>query len=265
MKKYAVKGNILHRAKDGKIMKIVSSKQINFLVSNIFEKYYEPIHEELACSGLAEDLAHKVKQEILATIYRKAMDAGIETEEELDGMAVEIINERLERILVTYYAQKYVERFSLDKVSLENDMLIRIQETKSDKQPEEPVIIQEDIEEKASEEEQQEEYSPEQEQQETVEEEADTPEIIPEPCLPKETEEMAVTEGFTDCPKPSVIRRIEEPRIRRFQINWFLTILLSVTVILVLWVVVGMLMGRGYIPKLDMGYTWFNKYIWSIF
>ena len=246
-------------------MKIVSSKRINFLVSNIFEKYYEPIHEELACSGLAEDLAHKVKQEILATIYRKAMDAGIETEEELDGMAVEIINERLERILVTYYAQKYVERFSLDKVSLENDMLIRIQETKSDEQQIDPLFIQEDIKEKTSEEEQPEEYIPEQEQQEPVEEEKDKTEAASEPCLHEETDDMAVTECFTDCPQTSVVRRIEEPRIRRFQINWLLTILLSVSVIVVLWVVVGMLMGRGYIPKLDIGYTWFNKFIWSIF
>ena len=63
----------------------------------------------------------------------------------------------------------------------------------------------------------------------------------------------------------SVMRKIEEPRIRRFQVNWKVTILLSLLVSLILWLVVGILMGRGYLPRVDLGYTWFNSHILSIF
>ena len=63
----------------------------------------------------------------------------------------------------------------------------------------------------------------------------------------------------------SVIRKIEEPRIRRFRINWKVTIFLSLLVSFILWFVVGILMGRGYLPRVDIGYTWFNSHIVSIF
>lgn len=198
-------------------MRIVSSKHINFLVSNIFEKYYEPIQEELSGSGLAEEAAHKIKQEILAMIYRRAMDEGIETEEELDVMAVGIINERLERVLVPFYAQKYIDRFSLDKVALENGMLNRI------------------------------------------------PEKIEPRYTGDEFADIEIIDLENESPSTPVVRRMEEPRIRRFRINWMLTIWASVFVTIVLWFVVGMLMGRGYLPRVDMGYTWFNGHIWSIF
>lgn len=65
--------------------------------------------------------------------------------------------------------------------------------------------------------------------------------------------------------EPPIIRKMEEPRIRRFQTNWTLTILISILLTLMLWFVVGILMGRGYLPRVDFGYTWFNSHIWSVF
>lgn len=258
-------------------MKIISSKRIKFLVHNIFEKYYEPIQKELDCSGLVEEFAYKLKQEILATIYRKAMDAGIETEEELDAMAVAIINERLERILVPYYAQKYVEKFSLDKVILENGMLTGIQENNHDEnreqqteQPEFREEIKENIPEPESKEvisepELKEEPVSKEEYQEAFEVETKETEPVKEEAAGEEQENIEILDFFNEPQKPTVVRRVEEPKIRRFRINWFVTVLLSLLTIVVLWVVIGMLMGRGYIPRLDIGYSWFNKYIWSIF
>ena len=63
----------------------------------------------------------------------------------------------------------------------------------------------------------------------------------------------------------SVVRKIEEPRIRRFHINWKLTIIVSVLVSVFFWFVVGLLMGRGHLPRVDLGYTWFNSHIFRIF
>ena len=81
----------------------------------------------------------------------------------------------------------------------------------------------------------------------------------------EDAEEMEIIDLVSERKDVPVIRRMEEPRIRRFQINWGLTILVSVVVTMVLWFVVGILMGRGYIPRVDMGYTWFNSHIWSVF
>lgn len=206
-------------------MKIVSSKRINFLVSNIFERYYEAIVGELYCSGLTEELTQKVIQEILMSIYRKAMDGGIETEEELDILAEPIINEQLEKFLFLHYAKKYVDKFPIDKASLEKEMLDKTQEghqEESDKKLR-PYNNYEDAE---------------------------------------EVEIIDLASERKDVP---VIRRMEEPRIHRFRINWGLTIVASVIVTMILWFVVGILMGRGYIPRVDMGYTWFNSHIWSVF
>lgn len=241
-------------------MRIVSSKRINFLISNIFEKYYEPIQEELSCSGLVEDLAHKVIQEILAMIYRRAMDEGIETEEELDVMAVDIINDRLERVLVPYYAQKYVERFSFDKVALENGMLNRIQGIKNSESNAEQVE-QPNIQETRG-------NSPEQEQREYVEDEADKTENIEKQYLYDDVDDcddVEIIDLRNERKETPVVRRMEEPRIRRFRVNGMLIILALLLVTIVPWFIVGILMGRGYLPRVDLGYTWFNSHIWSIF
>ena len=215
-------------------MKIVSSKRINFLVSNIFERYYEAIVGELYCSGLTEELAQKVMQEILMSIYRKAMDEGIETEEELDILAEPIINEQLEKVLFLHYAKKYVDRFPIDKVSLEKEVEKEIEK-------EEQKINE----------------------NEKVESEPDK-KLRPYNNY-EDAEEVEIIDLASERKEVPVIRRMEEPRIHRFRINWGLTIVASVVVTVVLWFGVGMLMGRGYIPRVDMGYTWFNSHIWSVF
>ena len=319
-------------------MKIISSKRIQFLVHSIFEKYYEPIQKELDSSGLVEDFVYKIKQEIVAIIYRKAMDAEIETEEELDAMATAIINEHLEQVLVPYYMQIYIEKFSLDKVILENGMLTGIQENnngenreqqeiqpvfrektnknilepekenpepekenpepekenpepekknpepekenpepekenpepeKENPEPEkenpEPEKENPEPEKKNPEPELEEEPASKQEYQAAFEVKMEETELVKEETTSEEQENIEILNFLQSPQQPTIVRRVEEPKIRRFRINWVLTVLLSLLSILVLWVVIGMLMGRGYIPKLDIGYTWFNKYIWSIF
>lgn len=238
-------------------MKIVSSKQIKFLISNMFEKYYEPIQAEVSESGLAEEFGHKVIQDILATIYRRSMDDGIETEEELDELAVGIINEHLERVLVPYYAQEYVDKFSIDKVALENGMLNMIQENNNTPEQEQGEFVEDG-----------EDESGKAEKTENLEkaenlENAETVEALF--LYDVADEDVEVIDFRAARQENSVVRRIEEPRIRRFRINWMLTVGASLLVALVLWFVVGMLMGRGILPRVDMGYTWFNSHIWSVF
>lgn len=293
-------------------MRIVSSKKIEFLVNNIFERYYEPIQEELLSSGLEEEVAQKIKQEIVVMIYRTAMNEEIDTEEELDDMASTIINENLERVFVTYYAQKYVERFSLDKVALENSLLNRIQELKNEKTEEisleketnntivreyvpNDITIKTEVQEEKIEELEEIKETEETEEIEEIEEIKETEkfeeaeEIREEEIREAEEfkeveetdniieeenkEELSPNTDFYDLEisinnernAEPIVRRIEEPRIRRFQINWALTILLSLLVTIAIWVIAGMLMGRGYLPKVDLGYTWFNSHIWNIF
>lgn len=228
-------------------MKIVSSKQIDFLVSNIFEKYYEPVHTELTRSGLNEEIAYKTKQEILTKIYRSAMDKGIENEDEFDRMAVTIINEQLEKILVPYYARKYIEKYSLEHIARDNGMLLGIQEE------EETIAVKEEP-----------------ETEETVAaEEIKAAETATVTAAVTEEEELPVIEDipelFQEQSATPIVRRMEEPRIRRFRINWFLTISVSLLASVVIWFVVGILMKNGYLPILDIGYSWFNSHIWNIF
>lgn len=211
-------------------MKIVSSKRINFLVSNIFERYYGAIMEELYCSGLTEELVQNVIQEILMLIYRKAMDEGIETEEELDILAEPVINERLEKVLFLHYAKEYVDRFPIDKVSwgkgVEKEEQKMNENEKVEPEPDKNLHLYNNYE---------------------------------------DAEEVEFIDLTSERKEVPVIRRIEEPRIHRFRINWGLTIIASVVVTMTLWFGVGVLMGRGYVPRVDMGYTWFNSHIWSVF
>lgn len=311
-------------------MRIVSSKRINFLVSNIFERYYEPILEELYCSGLAEELVKKVVQEILMAIYRKAMEQGVEKEEELDFLAEGIINEHLERVLISYYARKYVDRFPLDKATLgkekQNNAKENIQDEceenakkptvmEFDEKPEKEIYekpitesceksLQESGEKPITE-------SYEKSLQESCEKpltesyvtstnevsETSKEQVIEEPSILKmaenelekgnqkisekeivepekkilpygdyeDTEEVEIIDLVCEGKDVPIVRRMEEPRIRRFRINWGLTVLVSVIVTLILWFAIGMLMGRGYIPRMDFGYTWFNSHIGRVF
>ena len=200
-------------------MEIVSSKKTEFLIGKKFEKYYEQILEELRKTELEPEKIDMVLQEIIAGIYYKVKNGGIDSEEVLEQIASSIVNEEIEKALVSYYTQKYINKFSIDKEPKRNNILI------SNKEAEEDDDYDYD------------DYDLEIKEQDKVQVQSTT----------------------------SVVRKIEEPRIRRFRINWKVTILLSLLISLILWLVVGILMGRGYLPRVDIGYTWFNRHIFSIF
>lgn len=200
-------------------MEIVSSKKTEFLIGKIFEKYYEQILEELRKTELEPETIDMVLQEIIAGIYHKVKNGGIDSEEVLEQIASSIVNEEIEKALVSYYTQKYINKFSIDKEPKRNNILISNKEAKEDDDYD------------------YDDYDLEIKEQDKVQVQSTT----------------------------SVVRKIEEPRIRRFRINWKVTILLSLLISLILWLVVGILMGRGYLPRVDIGYTWFNRHIFSIF
>lgn len=200
-------------------MEIVSSKKTEFLIGKIFEKYYEQILEELRKTELEPETIDMVLQEIIAGIYHKVKNGGIDSEEVLEQIASSIVNEEIEKALVSYYTQKYINKFSIDKEPKRNNILISNKEAEKDDDYD------------------YDDYDLEIKEQDKVQVQSTT----------------------------SVVRKIEEPRIRRFRINWKVTILLSLLISLILWLVVGILMGRGYLPRVDIGYTWFNRHIFSIF
>ena len=45
----------------------------------------------------------------------------------------------------------------------------------------------------------------------------------------------------------------------------FLTFLLVLFLLVLLWMMAGVLMGLGYIPKFDLGYSWFNMNVFPFF
>lgn len=201
-------------------MEIVSSKKTEFLIGEIFEKYYEQIFVELTKTELKPEMVDAVMQEIISGIYHKVKDGGIDSEDALEKIAFSIVNEEIEKALVSYYTQKFISRFSLVKEPEEKKKLIINTEEKDDGYDYDYDYDDSDLEIK----------EPEQVQRTTT-----------------------------------VVRKIEEPRIRRFRINWKVTILLSLLISFILWFTVGILMGRGYLPRVDLGYTWFNSHILSIF
>lgn len=207
-------------------MEIVSSKKTEFLISEIFEKYYEQILEELRKTELEPETVEAVMLEIIAGIYHKVKDGGIDSQEVFEKIASSIVNEEIEKALVSYYTQKYIGKFSLVKEPEEKKVLITNTEEKK--------ALSTDTEAK--------------------EDDYDYDDYD------LEIEEKEKVQSTT-----SVVRKIEEPRIRRFRINWKVTVLLSLLVSFILWLVVGILMGRGYLPRVDMGYTWFNSHIFRIF
>lgn len=207
-------------------MEIVSSKKTEFLIGEIFEKYYEQILGELRKTELDPETVDMVMQEIIAGIYHKVKAGGIDSEEVLEKIASSIVNEEIEKALVSYYTQKYISKFSLVKEPEEKKVLITNTEEKE--------ALSTDTEAK--------------------EDDYDYDDYD------LEIEEMEKVQSTT-----SVVRKIEEPRIRRFRINWKVTVLLSLLVSFILWLVVGILMGRGYLPRVDIGYTWFNSHIFRIF
>lgn len=207
-------------------MEIVSSKKTEFLIGEIFEKYYEQILEELRKTELEPETVETVMQEIIAGIYHKVKDGGIDSQEVLEKIASSIVNEEIEKALVSYYTQKYISKFFLVKEPEEKKVLITNTEEKK--------VLSTDTEAK--------------------EDDYDYDDYD------LEIEEKEEVQSTT-----SIVRKIEEPRIRRFRINWKVTVLLSLLVSFILWLVVGILMGRGYLPRVDIGYTWFNSHVIRIF
>ena len=201
-------------------MEIVSSKKTEFLIGKIFKKYYEQILGELRKTELDHKTTDIVMQEIIANIYHKVKDGGIDSEEVLEKIAVSIVNEEIEKALVSYYTQKYINKFSLEK-ELEGKPILK---------------------------------------PDTVVDDYDYDDYDYDYDFDLDIKEQDKVQSTA-----SVVRKIEEPRIRRFHINWKLTIIVSVLVSVFFWFVVGLLMGKGYLPRVDLGYTWFNSHILSIF
>ena len=54
-------------------------------------------------------------------------------------------------------------------------------------------------------------------------------------------------------------------RAPRGRAHGFLTFLLVLFLLVLLWVLVGVLMGLGYLPKFDLGYGWFNTNVFPFF
>lgn len=202
-------------------MEIISSKKTEFLIGTIFEKYYEQILEKLRETELEPEMIDVVMQEIIASIYHKVKNGGIDSEEALEKIASSIVNEEIEKALVSHYTQKYIAEYSLYREPKKENVFIKDTETKED-----------DFD-----------YG----------------------GYDYDDYDVGFEKKATVQSTTSVIRKIEEPRIRRFRINWKVTILLSLLVSFILWFVVGILMGRGYLPRVDIGYTWFNSHIVSIF
>lgn len=69
-------------------MEIVSSKKTEFLIGEIFKKYYEQILGELRKTELDHKTTDIVMQEIIANIYHKVKAGGIDSEEVLEKIAV---------------------------------------------------------------------------------------------------------------------------------------------------------------------------------
>lgn len=55
---------------------------------------------------------------------------------------------------------------------------------------------------------------------------------------------------------------MKPPRRKR---RGFLTFLLVLILLVLLWVLVGVLMGFGYVPEIDLGYSWFNLRVFPFF
>ena len=107
-------------------MEIVSSKKTEFLIGEIFEKYYEQIFVELTKTELKPEMVDAVMQEIISGIYHKVKDGGIDSEDALEKIAFSIVNEEIEKALVSYYTQKFISRFSLVKEPEEKKKLTKI-------------------------------------------------------------------------------------------------------------------------------------------
>jgi hypothetical protein len=113
-------------------MEIVSSKKTEFLIAEIFQKYYEQILGELRKTELEPETVDIVMQEIIASIYHKVKDGGIDSEEVLEKIASSIMNEKIEKVLVSYYTKKYIDKYSSDKEPEGKNILIADTEAKED-------------------------------------------------------------------------------------------------------------------------------------
>lgn len=207
-------------------MNVITGSKIKFVIQNVLEPYYDVVMKELIQTGMSEELREKYVGDILAKLYKEAIYANVDAPGELERMAVAIINRELERILVPFYMK---ESFGINPGmpidGAKQRTIYRILN-----QTPTPVKRPEPV------------QKPE-------------PVKTPEPEPELEIEYM----------KPTVVRRTVEPEIKTHKVNWLLVVLLSILLTLIVWTGIGLLMGHDIIPRLDMGYTWFNSHIWNLF
>lgn len=46
---------------------------------------------------------------------------------------------------------------------------------------------------------------------------------------------------------------------------WLLLAALSAALLLLIWAILGLCMSMGWIPRADLGYSWFNQHVWPLF
>lgn len=66
-------------------------------------------------------------------------------------------------------------------------------------------------------------------------------------------------------PLPPLQKTSEEPAPRKKWWSWLLLGALILVLIGLVWAIAGVCMTVGWLPKVDLGYSWFNAHIWPIF
>ena len=64
---------------------------------------------------------------------------------------------------------------------------------------------------------------------------------------------------------PSFPNTSEEPAPQRKWWSWPLLVVLILVLIGLVWAIAGVCMTVGWLPKLDLGYSWFNEHLWPMF
>jgi hypothetical protein len=65
-------------------------------------------------------------------------------------------------------------------------------------------------------------------------------------------------------PRKGLYQRAQKKPNPYAQVPLFWKILLVLIDLFLLWILVGMLMGLGYLPKFDLGYSWFGHVLYSL-
>jgi len=83
---------------------------------------------------------------------------------------------------------------------------------------------------------------------------------------PQESHAAPVAEP--EAPQPRRKRKQKPPKTTRRKRGFFYGLsisLLSLCVLLFIWFIAGIVMEIGYLPNLDLGYTWFNRVLFPLF